>query len=344
LASLKPLLRDLYQLYRNGMGDRAMVSDVLAGKHVDLIYERLFESSSAVTHCAQRQGIPCIIESNSTTRERKQYWGSPLAPLVHQVELDALQRAGAVTVISTPLKRYYEQHGIRAEKITVLPNGVNEARFSPEKITRNVRAEMGLQDRLVLGFVGNIHPYHGIELLLPLAREIKEVREDIHFMIVGGGPGLGALKQALAQGGLDRRFTFTGPVPHTEVPNHIAAMDICLLPQSDWLNCPMKLLEYGVMGKAIVAPDLEAIRDIFRHGENAYLVEPGNAAALASAIVEVVNNAALRMKLAANVQRHILTNHTWRSNAEKITAIYHQISGRAPESASVTAESKPLGA
>jgi glycosyltransferase involved in cell wall biosynthesis len=330
-SSIKPLLRDIYELYRNALVDPAMVSELLRGNRVDLIYERLFESKSAVAVSAKQHNVPHIVESNSTTRERRLYWGSPLAALVHRVELDALRRADAVTVISTPLKRYYVQHGIPAEKITVMPNGVNEKRFSRENITRDLRAELTLQDRLVVGFVGNIHPYHGIELLLPLARNMRAKHLELHFLIVGGGPGLGKLVQALEQEGLDGYFTFTGSVPHTEVPNHLAAMDICLLPQSDWLNCPMKLLEYGVMGQAIVAPDLEAIRDLLQHGETALLVKPGDLAEMTSAIEELATNSSLRKKLAQSVQQHILTNHTWTKNAERILGIYRKVSGIDPE-------------
>jgi glycosyltransferase involved in cell wall biosynthesis len=219
--------------------------------------------------------------------------------------------------------------------MTVLPNGVNERHFAPENVTRDVRRELGIQDRLVVGFVGNIHPYHGIELLLPLARSMRAAERDLHFLIVGGGPGLEQLVHALAQEGLGAHFSFTGPVPHAEVSNHISAMDICLMPQSNWFGSPMKLLEYGVMGKAIVAPDLEPIRDILQHGETAYLFTPGNLAELTSAVGELARDAALRVRLATAVQRHILAHHTWTRNAETILGIYRRIAGGALQAAVV---------
>jgi glycosyltransferase involved in cell wall biosynthesis len=324
LLKAKPLLRDMYELYQNTHHDSAIIEPLFCNNHIDFVYERLFHSKSAVSLCAHRRNVPIIVESNSTVRERKKYWGSPLSSVVGRVEIEVLQRADAVTVVSTPLKRYYERQGVPSDKITVLPNGVDEQHFAPDNITRDLRTELGLGDKLVAGFVGNIQPYHGIELLLPLARTFRSF-EEIHFLIVGGGPGLKELAVSLAAEELDDRFTLVGHVPHVQVPDHIAAMDICLLPHSDWLNSPMKLLEYGAMGKAVIAPDLEAIRDIFRHGETAYLVEPGSVPALAHAIQQLATNTQLRAQLAQAARQHILSTHTWKKNAERIVELYSRI-------------------
>ena len=325
LGHLKPLLRDAYQLYQNALLDRSLIEPVFAQNRIDLVYERLSHSKSSVSACAQKRDIPFIVESNSTVVELREFWGSPLWPLVGRVEIETVRRADAVIVVSTPLKRYYEGQGIPSDKIAVMPNGVNESCFTPDRVSRNLRAELGLEDKTVVGFVGNVRAYHGVELLVSLARMLDLARHNIQFLVVGDGMGMEDLLKTLNQDDLAGYFTFTGTVPHDEVPEYIAAMDICLMPRSNRQGSPMKLLEYGAMGKAMVAPNLGPIQDIFCHGDTAYLFEPENVPEMAAAVSALADDVHLRTSMGAAARRHILAHHTWRKNAERITEIYHQI-------------------
>jgi glycosyltransferase involved in cell wall biosynthesis len=324
LAWTKSVMRDLFELYQN-MPEKSLIDSIFRDNDIDLIYERLAQNKSAVSACAQKYGIPLIVESNAPADEKRQYWGAPFFFVTQNLEKNVLERADGVIVVSTPLKRHYQKLGVRSEKIFVLPNGVNEKRFSPENVSRNVRAELKLEGKVVIGFVGNIHKYHGIELLLPLARTLGSSRNDIHYLIVGGESVLNNPQPALVSEDVDRLFTFIDPIPNTEVPDYIAAMDICLLPQFMWYGSPMKILEYGAMGKAIVAPNLENVRDVLVHGETALLFEPENLSALTQAVHELAGDEQLRNRIGTAIRKHILANHTWARNAERITQIYNQI-------------------
>jgi glycosyltransferase involved in cell wall biosynthesis len=324
LQPVKPLLRDVYELYQNLFQDRSRVEPIFRDHSIDLVYERMFPSRSIVSTCTQKYKVPLIVESNAPGEERK-VWGSPLYPLVGRIEKKILQQADAITVVSTPLKRHYEQEGIPPHKIVVLPNGVNEKRFSAANVSCNVREALGLEDKVVIGFVGNIRAYHGVELLVPLAHQLNLVKDNLHFLIVGDETGRDELKALLASEKLDQFFSLAGPVPNSEVPNYIAAMDICLLPRFMWYGSPMKIFEYGAMGKAIIAPDLENIREVLRHEETAYLFELDNIAALAQAVQALVSNPQFRTQLGDAVRQYILAHHTWIRKAEKIVEVHHQI-------------------
>ena len=327
--TIKPLLRDIYELYRDKQ-DIHFVEPIFRDNNIDLIYERLTQNNSTVSVCAQRYQIPLIVQNDAPVEDdRRKYWGAPLYSFTKRLEETILKRANAVTVVSTPLKKYYERMGIDAQKIHVLPNGVNQENFSPENASRDMRAELGLDDKVIVGFVGNIFVYHGIELFETLARNCLSSGDDIHFMIVGGdqvsSQGINQLHSTLDREQLSNMFTFTGPIPNTEVPNYIAAMDICILPRFMWYGSPMKIFEYAVMGKAIVAPDQENIRDVLTHGETAILVESENPATLVQAVQELVRDERLRDQLGNAARKHILSRHTWAKNAERILEIYQQI-------------------
>jgi glycosyltransferase involved in cell wall biosynthesis len=328
LAWSKAMVRDLHELYQN-LPEGRQIEPLFRNNRIDLVYERLSQNKSSVSACARRHHLPLFIESNAPAEERKQYWGAPLDLLTRRMEVNVLKRADAVLVVSSPLKRHYEKLGIPANKIFVLPNGVNMERFSPGKTSRNVRAELGLEDRVVIGFVGNIRKYHGIELLPPLARLFRTSADKLHFLILGGEATGNLSKGALAAEGLDDLFSFIGPVPNSAVPDYIAAMDVCVLPQFMWYGSPMKILEYGAMGKAIVAPDMENIRDLLIHGKTGFLFDPSDASALAHAIQTVSSDSDLRQQLGAAARAHILAHHTWSTNAERILKIYSQVTSNA---------------
>jgi glycosyltransferase involved in cell wall biosynthesis len=322
--AIKPLLRDLYELYQNLQETRSL-ENAFRGQLPNLVYERLAHNKSAVSTCAHRHDIPLIVENNAPVDEKKQYWGAPLDFATRSLEKTVLQRADAIAVVSSPLKKHYERLGIDARKIFVLSNGVNEENFSLDKVSLNIRSKLGLEEKLIIGFVGTIAPYHGVELFLSIARAKLSSTAPLHFLIVGAGHGRDELSEAVKQAHLDGQFTFINPVPNAQVPNYLAAMDICLLPRFMWYGSPMKIFEYGIMGKVIVAPNQENIRDVLTHGETALLFEPGNTDALILTIQELCKDDALRIRLGIAARKHILANHTWTKNAERILEIYHQI-------------------
>jgi glycosyltransferase involved in cell wall biosynthesis len=118
---------------------------------------------------------------------------------------------------------------------------------------------------------------------------------------------------------LQSAVIFTGPVAREEIPAHIAAMDIAVQPKAPEYACPMKIFEYLGMGKCIVAPDQPNIREILRHGENAYLFQPENKASLRAALLELLAEAAQREHVAAHAYHSLhARGFFWQENARKV--------------------------
>jgi glycosyltransferase involved in cell wall biosynthesis len=328
------LAGELLILWQDRTRDRALIEPVFRGDGLDLAYERLFAGKAAVSACARHHRVPLIVESNAPALERKSFWNTPLYPLIRAAERQVLRRADAVLLVSAALKRYYERDGIPAEKMVVFPNAVDPGQFSPERVNRNIRHELGLDGSIVVGFVGNVHPYHGPELLLPLARHLAEV-EGLRFLIVGVGDlARQELRVFLEQEQLTSRIVLVGSVPNTDIPGYVQAMDICVLPRFMWYGSPMKIFEYGAMAKPIVAPDLENIREVLTHDQTALLFEPDNLAGLGAAIRALAASAELRVRLGGCAQRDILAHHTWANRAQRIVEIRAAIaSGRWPRPA-----------
>src|SRR5690606_32092193 len=204
------------------------------------------------------------------------------------------------------------------ERVVVMPNGADPAAFNPEHDSRALRERLGLQEALVVGFSGILRPWHGLDLLLEAFARLAVTDSRLHLLIVGDGPIRGELDSAIAAKGLGKRVTITGRVPHAEVRDYVALMDVAVSPRATFYASPMKVLEYMAMGKAIVAPAMDNLRDVLTDGEDALLFEPEQVDSLTEALARVTADHALRAEFGRKARRVIETERTWRHNAEEV--------------------------
>ena len=81
----------------------------------------------------------------------------------------------------------------------------------------------------------------------------------LHLLIIGDGPQREVLMRLSHELGVNKQVTFTGALPHAELPAHLAAFDIAVAPylfSDEFYFSPLKVMEYLAMGRAIVAPRL----------------------------------------------------------------------------------------
>jgi glycosyltransferase involved in cell wall biosynthesis len=178
-----------------------------------------------------------------------------------------------------------------------------------------VRHRYQLGDRLVVGWVGVLRDWHGLELLLDVVKELP----DVHLLVVGDGPGRTALDQHAVAAGIADRVTVTGRIPHADMPDFIAAMDVAVVAdERTGVASPMKLLEYMAMGTAVIAPAMDNIRDVVIDRVNGLLFDTGSRSALLAGVRELSDNRALRASLGANARASVEREHTWTGVAGRI--------------------------
>jgi glycosyltransferase involved in cell wall biosynthesis len=145
------------------------------------------------------------------------------------------------------------------------------------------------------------------------------------FLLCVGGPmGLVPSYLTLARelGLTDQMMRFEDHRPATEVPLWIRACDVVTIPWpwtefSAFFTSPLKMFEYMAAGVPILATDLPALREILRHGENAWLVKPGDPRALSDGMALLLKNKELGSRLASEA-RLAVTRHTWQARAEAL--------------------------
>jgi glycosyltransferase involved in cell wall biosynthesis len=99
---------------------------------------------------------------------------------------------------------------------------------------------------------------------------------------------------------------------------HVAAMDVAVSPHATFYASPMKILEYMAMGKPLVAPAMDNIRDIVDDGETGMLFEPGNTTALAATLCRVSGDQTLREQLGRLARGRVVERFNWRLSALRV--------------------------
>ena len=181
-----------------------------------------------------------------------------------------------------------------------------------------------------VGYAGHLYPWKGVDVLI----EALALLRDVHGLIVGGHPGerdrsrLEALAHAR---GIADRIEFTGWLPPADVAAAIARCQVLALPNvrstiSERYTSPLKLFEYLNAGRAIVASDLPAVREVLTDDGNGLLVEPGRPEPLAAAIGRVLSDRALRDRL-SRAAFEASEGYSWEARAVRLEPVLQAAAG-----------------
>ncbi|MDP3416380.1 glycosyltransferase family 4 protein [Falsiroseomonas sp.] len=281
----------------------------------DVIYERANLYHVAGRIVARARGVPLLLEVNAPlAEERARFGGLGLPRLSAWIERFAWRGAQRVLPVTEVLAGRVADAGVPPGRITVVPNGIDLADF-PEPAPRQSR------DTLVLGFVGFVRDWHGLDKAL---HGIAAWRGDrpMSLMVVGDGPARPGLERLAAELGIADRVRFTGLAARDAVPALVAGFDIALQPAAVPYASPLKVFEYMAAACAIVAPDQPNLREVLQDGETALLFDPAEPGGFWAAVSRLAQDAALRQRLGEAARAQILARDlTWAGNARRVVAI-----------------------
>jgi len=173
----------------------------------------------------------------------------------------------------------------------------------------------------VLGFTGFVRDWHGVDRVVRWMAT-PAAPGNCHLLVVGDGPVRADLEALAAQLGIANRVTFTGVIDRHRVPEHVAAFDVALQPAVTAYASPLKLMEYLVLAKAVVAPSEPNLLEVLTDGDNALLFDDKTPGSFEAALTRLCADDALRHRLAAGALDTIARlDLTWLGNAKKVVAL-----------------------
>ncbi len=187
--------------------------------------------------------------------------------------------------------------GSAAKRAVTLQHGIDVESVAKARADRaEVRAELGIgPDEIVVGTVANFRPQKDYPNLLAAAKLLADRGVAVRFVAVGQGPQASEVAALHEQLGLGDRVILTGF--RDDAVRVMGACDIFTL-ASKWEGLPVALMEALALGLPIVATKVGGVAEAMHDGQDAVLVPPGDAEALADALQKVVEDSSLRAQLA----------------------------------------------
>jgi len=250
--------------------------------------------------------------------------------LLHKLyaqEQICLEAADLIVTPSSVTSAYLQNRGLSANKIRVIPNGVDLEVFNYDSKIANLTNKS-----LNLIYFGTLSPWQGvnlaIEALALLNRDIP-----VYLTVIGQvrNDQIKMLKQLAFKLEVADKLKILEPITQQELVKYIHAADIILAPLTPNERnlvqgcCPLKILEGMATGTPVIASDLPVVRELGEDGVHFLLVKPGSAKAIKDAVLHLQSEPELASQLATNARRRIEQHYTWKLAGEALIAAYTEL-------------------
>ena len=287
----------------------------------DLVYERYSLWSYAGMAYARDAGIPGLLEVNAPLiEEQAQHRGLVDRAAATQVAAYAFDAAAALLAVSEGVADYLTGFPAAPDRVHVVPNGVDPARFPPDLAPAQRKAD----DAFTIGFVGSLKPWHGLDILVEAFAALHDLDSNVRLLIIGDGPARAALQADLAARGLSEAVRFTGALAPQAVPAWLASMDVAVAPYPNlprFYFSPLKVYEYMAAGLPAVASRIGQLTRLIENGVTGLLCPPGDPGALTGALGRLQADPDLRQRLGRAARQTVLTRYTWDAVAARILSL-----------------------
>lgn len=236
-----------------------------------------------------------------------------------------LDRVKCLIVLSKTARDTLINGGVSPDCIHTIPTGVDIDYLTAESNGFGVRQSLGIGlEAPVIGCLANVLEIKGHDILLSAFAEVAQSYPDAHLLLVGRDTSpFGKQMHLLARHlGIEETTHFVGF--QADVRSYISAMDFAVLP-SHSEALPVALLEIMAMGKPVVASAVGGIPELIIHGETGSLVEPGNAAALSSAMKEYLLHPRRGVEEGNRAQGLVQRNYSVKVEVQTLEGLYRSL-------------------
>ncbi|MBZ0319451.1 MAG: glycosyltransferase family 4 protein [Anaerolineae bacterium] len=237
-------------------------------------------------------------------------------------------RATHIVVNSPAYKTYLTQKGISESKISLIPNGVDTSMFDPDLDGGAIRKRLDLEGKFIITYAGALGIANHLDTILCAADLLRD-NDQIHFLIVGDGKERINLETEANRQNLPN-VTFLGPRPKTEIPQILAASDVCIAILQDIpmfrTTYPNKVFDYMAAGRPTLLGIDGVIRQVIEAANGGIFFPPSNAEALAEIVVRLSKNPS-EVKLMGQSARSYVVEHFDRNQqAEQLIDLFELMS------------------
>ncbi|TDE20457.1 glycosyltransferase [Actinomadura sp. 6K520] len=284
-------------------------------------------NAAVALELGRRHGLPVVyevrgfLEDSWLSRDPAHRETDEFYRLTRELETRRMAEVDAVVTLGEAMRAEIASRGVPEEKITVVPNGVDETFLEPLPDPGDLRERLGIRgDAPVVGLTSSFYGYEGIDTLVDAAALLRDRGSPVTLLLVGDGPERGALERRAAGHGV--HAVFTGRVPMGSVRRFHAVLDVFAVPRRADRVCrlvtPLKPIEAMAGGIPVIASDVRALREIVEPGVTGALTVPEDPEAWANCLEDLAYSPERRQKIGQAAREWVRAERTWRT----VTAEY----------------------
>jgi glycosyltransferase involved in cell wall biosynthesis len=315
--------------HRGDLGVVLRLAGLLRRERIDLLHSHLYIANLAGRVAGRIAGVPVILSAQHDT----DLWMRPHHRLIERL---SARLADRVIACSEAVRAWQiDAVGLPPAKLTTLRNAIVPPADPGESERDAARTALGAApEDLVVGTLGRLfEPKKGLRIFIDAAVAVAARAPRARFVVAGEGPARAELEMRARHAGLGPRLIFAGA--RRDVPVLLSAYDLFVQP-SLWEGFGLTVVEAMAVGRPVVASQVGGIPEIVRHGRDGLLVAPGDAGALADAIVDLLDDPERRARFAAEGRRRARTEFHIDRLVGETAALYRDALERRGVSASGT--------
>ena len=258
-------------------------------------------------------------------------WGSDIQVFPYESRLRrlvaryVLRRADMITCDCQAVKEHIIQlAGYPADRIVVVPWGVDLQRFRPLAQPGSVRTQLGWENAKIIIITRQLRSFYGIEYLVSAMPAILAAEPQARLLICGDGPLESVLRDMVRQLDLETAVHFAGFVPNPLLPECLNAADVYVSPSLED-GSSLSLMEAMTCGLPVVVTDIPAALEWVKDGQSGYVVPKRDVERLATAITNVLHDDTLRSQMSKHSLATAHSRADWDKNFALIEEIYHRL-------------------
>lgn len=325
---IRLLLRDLRTTRHDAQFEKKVLAKIESFKP-DAIYERSGFLSMAGYNISKKLKIPLFLETDGCMVEIisddygvfSKSWGNKLErKKLKAANYVVVMNKLAVSIVAKKFKIGQEKFLVKTLGIDVSEN----AGMTPATI--DLIDKYNLNGKFIVGFIGAISTYHGVDFLIDAARYLKGLNDDISIVIVGWSKEAEKLQEIAIRENLNN-LIFTGKVDKSLVGNYYSMFNVGVIPDAEEGIYPIKALEYGNFGLCPLVPEYDVFREIISEGNNGYYFKPKNSSSIGEKLILMEKNRREAEQCGNNWKKFVQSNFLWKDTVREIIKELDRIIG-----------------
>ncbi|RZD44395.1 MAG: hypothetical protein CXT78_06660 [Thaumarchaeota archaeon] len=305
---------------------KRIIRKILVENNIDIIFSYgIAANGIQCIELSKELNIPLIFRSLDVAHEFVQI------PILHSIvkkhEKMILKNATKVLSSTPDLVRYAREMGAN-ENADYFPLGINPEFFKPVSKTQLLMKQLCIKNSdKVIGFIGTIYPFAGLDFLIKSFYILKNEIKDIKFLIVGGGPDFIRIKSLIKKLHLEHDIILTGFVKQKRLFEYISLFDLCVNPfvmnNITTRIIPTKILEYMACSKPVLSTPLRGTIELLPNENYGIVYSPLDE--FIESLVKLLQNQDKLNELGKNGFQFVKKNHYWNMVSDNLLIIFKDI-------------------